>query len=147
MIYIWFGIFIATLLVEIAVPSLVSIWFSAGSLVSLLLAVFLGDSLIWLQILAFVITSIGTILLLRPSIKKRQNLSSLKTNIDSIVGSKGICVDTINALNHGSVKINTTIWNASLSNEDDKEIEKGAIITVLDIKGNTLIVKKENNNE
>lgn len=147
MIYIWLGIFIATLLVEIAVPSLVSIWFSAGSLVSLLLAVFLGDSLIWLQILAFVITSIGTILLLRPSIKKRQNLSSLKTNIDSIVGSKGICVDTINALNHGSVKINTTIWNASLSNEDDKEIEKGAIITVLDIKGNTLIVKKENNNE
>lgn len=147
MIYIWLGIFIATLLVEIAVPSLVSIWFSAGSLVSLLLAVFLGDSLIWLQILAFVITSIGTILLLRPSIKKRQNLSSLKTNVDSIVGSKGICVDTINALNHGSVKINTTIWNASLSNEDDKEIEKGAIITVLDIKGNTLIVKKENNNE
>lgn len=147
MIYIWLGIFIVTLLVEIAVPSLVSIWFSAGSLVSLLLAVFLGDSLIWLQILAFVITSIGTILLLRPSIKKRQNLSSLKTNIDSIVGSKGICVDTINALNHGSVKINTTIWNASLSNEDDKEIEKGAIITVLDIKGNTLIVKKENNNE
>lgn len=147
MIYIWLGIFIATLLVEIAVPSLVSIWFSAGSLVSLLLAAFLGDSLIWLQILAFVITSIGTILLLRPSIKKRQNLSSLKTNIDSIVGSKGICVDTINALNHGSVKINTTIWNASLSNEDDKEIEKGAIITVLDIKGNTLIVKKENNNE
>ena len=51
MLWVWLGIFIVSLVIEILIPGLVSLWFSVGSLASLILAIFLGDTLIWLQIM------------------------------------------------------------------------------------------------
>ena len=55
---IWLGLMVAFLIVEAACPiHLVSVWFAAGSLVALIVALFGGE--IWLQGVVFLVVSAG----------------------------------------------------------------------------------------
>ena len=141
MIYIWLGLFILTLAIEIAVPALVSIWFSAGSLVALILAAIFGDNLIWLQILAFVIVSIAAILALRPLIFNNKK-TNYQTNVDSIVGKIGSVQTEVPRYGQGTVKLAGLVWSAELENETDEPIEKDTLVKVVKVDGNKLIITK-----
>ena len=139
MIYIWLFIFFATLIIEIVVPGLVSIWFSIGSLPPLFLAFFVKNDLIWLQILLFVLTSALTLFLLRPlALKRRPN--ELKSNVDSLLGEVGIVEDNIEPLNNGTVKVHGLIWTAEVGLEDEP-ISKGEKVLIKEVNGNKLKVE------
>lgn len=132
----WLAIFAITFATEIFTLSLVSIWFSAGALMAILLKslgiVFLG------QIVGFIITSILTFLLFRPALMKHIKSPKIKTNMDRNIGKTGEVIKEINPLNFGQVKINGQIWTAK--SKDEVSIEVGTIIEVVDIEGVKLIV-------
>ncbi|WRK52339.1 hypothetical protein SD457_18300 [Coprobacillaceae bacterium CR2/5/TPMF4] len=67
MIPIWLGITIVAAIIEILTTDLVSIWFAAGGIVSLI-ACLLGASQT-IQIVLFAIVSIFTIIIVRPIAK------------------------------------------------------------------------------
>ena len=141
MVFVWLGLFIVTLFVEIAVPALVSIWFAAGSFAALILAAFLGDQLIWLQILVFIIVSISTIILLRPLVfKNRKN--EIRTNVDSLVGKIGTVDEAIRRFYPGTVKIQGLTWAAQVDDSFEDVLEKDTLVKVEEVNGNKLKVIK-----
>jgi membrane protein implicated in regulation of membrane protease activity len=61
-----------------------------------------------------------------------------KTNVDALIGKKGIVLKDINKSYNGLVKVGNEQWRAIA----DEEIKEGADIEVVEIKGVTLTVKK-----
>ena len=141
LIFLWLGIIILTIVLEATSYDLISIWFSAGALVSMILAIIDAATKLeidWVvQVLVFVIVSLILILSLRPVTKKYLKRIDVKTNIDTIVGKHGIVVDAIESGERGTVKVDGVIWTA-ISNDDVLSDEK---VEVLAIEGNKLIVK------
>ena len=140
MLYIWLGLFIVTLAVEIAVPGLVSLWFSVGSLASLIISIFLGDTLIWLQILVFVVVSVASIFALRPLFLKNK-VPDIKTNSESLVGEIGFATQDIEPYKVGAAKLKGLEWSAELVSADSEAIKAGEKVIVKNITGNKLIVE------
>ncbi len=140
MIYLWLFIFFVTIVVEIVVPGLVSIWFSIGSIPPLFLAFFVKNNVIWLQVLLFIACSIGAIIVLRPLVLKRRP-NELKTNVDSLIDKVGIVNEDIEPLACGSVKINGLYWTAEIG-LDDEPIKKGEKVVIKAVNGNKLKVIK-----
>lgn len=142
MLYVWLIIFIAALITEAVVPALVSIWFAAGALASLIMAIFLGDTLIWLQVIVFILVSVATIFAIRPLIMRNKNGKDLRSNVDSLIGQVGFVESPIKEFAIGSIKLNGLIWSAELAKGEEDITEIGSLVQVTEVKGNKLIVKK-----
>ena len=109
---IWFVIMAVFLIVEAACPfHLVSIWFAAGALVSMIISMLGGE--LWLQIIAFCIVSGALLAGLWPFIRKFLNPHLTATNVDAVIGTEGIVtadIDNLNAV--GQVKLGGMEWTA-----------------------------------
>jgi membrane protein implicated in regulation of membrane protease activity len=140
MIFIWLGIFVIALIVEICTTDIVSVWFCGASLISLILAAIPGVPF-WVEIIVFVVLSITLLIALRPLVKKYFSKNNFKTNVDEMIGRKALVIKSISEMERGEVKINGVIWTAEAVNPSEK-IEKDDIVKILSIDGNKLIVKK-----
>lgn len=114
-IIVWLGLMIVFLIVEASCPiHLVSIWFAVGSLAAVLASV-LGAAL-WLQITLFVVVSAGLLAMLWPLTKKFLNPKVTATNVDSVIGSRGLVTEAIDNLSAcGHVKLGAMEWTARSS--------------------------------
>lgn len=132
-IIIWLGLMIVFLIVEASCPiHLVSIWFAVGSLVAAVAAM-LGAE-IWLQITLFVIVAAGLLACLWPLTKKFLNPKVIATNVDSVIGSRGLVTDAIDNLSaSGQVKLGAMVWTARSSSGEP--IPVGAKVQVDRIEG------------
>lgn len=130
---IWFCLMAGFLIVEgVCAIHLVSIWFAAGSLVAMI-ASLLGAP-VWLQILLFLVVSGALLAMLWPFIKKFLNPKLEKTNIDAIVGSKGMVTAAIdNVAATGQVKLGAMEWTARSTSGEI--IPEGTLIQVDRIEG------------
>ena len=130
---IWFVIMAVFLIVEAACPfHLVSIWFAAGALVSLVISMLGGE--LWLQIIAFCIVSGALLAGLWPFIRKFLNPHLTATNVDAVIGTEGIVtadIDNLNAV--GQVKLGGMEWTARSTSGD--KISAGTRIRVDRIEG------------
>lgn len=138
MIPIWLGITIVAAIIEILTTDLVSIWFAAGGIVSLI-ACLLGASQT-IQIVLFAIVSIFTIIIVRPIAKKYLRTNIEKTNVDRVIGKHGLVTKTITADNKGEVKVMSTSWPAT--SLDNTVISEGDYCEIVAIEGVHLVVKK-----
>ncbi len=137
MISIWVVVLIITLLLEFESPQLVTIWFTVGSIVALILAAFNVHYLI--QIAAFVIVSVVLLLATRPLSKRFMAREVIKTNADSLIGKRGKIVKEVSLDQRGEVKINSVIWVCFVTK--DIKIKEGSKVIILDIEGNKLLVE------
>ena len=136
----WLIITVVFALIELATVGLVTIWFAAGSFVSMILAL-LGAG-IPIQVAVFVLVSIICIAAVRPLAAKHFNNKLTKTNIDSVIGKKLIVKTTIdNMKDSGKVELEGSIWLAR-STDDDITISEGEEVVIEKIVGNKLMVKK-----
>ena len=130
---IWFVIMAVFLIVEAACPfHLVSIWFAAGALVSMIISMLGGE--LWLQIIAFCIVSGALLAGLWPFIRKFLNPHLTATNVDAVIGTEGIVtadIDNLNAV--GQVKLGGMEWTARSTSGD--KITAGTRIRVDRIEG------------
>lgn len=139
-IYIfWFAAMIILLIVEGAVPGLVSIWFAFGALAAMISALF--DAPFWLQTVWFLVVSLASLFLTRPLVKKYVNARVQPTNADALIGKECIVTESIdNIAGEGAVKISGQVWTAR-SAVDSLKIEQGQIVKVKEIQGVKLIVE------
>jgi len=136
MVWIWLGLVIALTLIEVLTTNLVTIWYIASALISLILSFFVDSYLI--QFSVFVI--VGTILLfttrdylLKLLVKKKE-----KTNLDRVVGMTAIVTEEITKKKPGEVKVDGKKWTAIAN----KKIKVDSTVKVLEIDGVKLKVEE-----
>lgn len=137
---VWLGIFVLALVIEAFGSELVSIWFAAGALISLIVS-FIPGAAWWIELIIFSVVSVTTLLCLRPIIKRFMKRNIVHSNVDELIHKKGKMTKGCDELNHGEVKINGVTWTA-YSNNEKTPIKEGALVEVLAIDGNKLVVKE-----
>lgn len=141
---VWIVICAISLIVEVSVSGLVSIWIAASALVCIGLS-FIDGLPWWGEIIIFIGLSLLFLILTRPLVNRiMKNKKELKTNLQSLIGNKYKVVKTITKDSIGELKINGVYWDAE--SFDNQEILEGKIVEVIEIKGNKLIVKEVKNN-
>ena len=138
-VYIWLGIAVVSILVEISTAGLAAIWFAPAALLSMVLAIF--DAPVSAQIPAFIIASGLLMLLFYKKIRDNIEKKSEKTNIDALIGKEGIAEEDILPRSIGRVKVSGMSWSAYI-NADSKPISKGEVVKILAIDGVKLHVEK-----
>ena len=138
--YIWLAIMLVCLVTEAITPQLTSIWFAAGALSSLIVAL-LTPTLFWLQLALFFIVSIALLLLTRPLARKFLNSKKVPTNADRVLGQEALVTEDINNLmSRGLVTVKGACWSAR--SLDGQPISKNTLVVVRAIEGVKLIVEE-----
>ncbi len=145
MIIVWVTIFLITLIAEISTEALVSIWFTIGAIFAAALTYVPGMPW-WGEIIVFAIISLLSFLIIKPLVNKKLQRIKSNTNVDSLLGKKGMVVKKITNLDKGEVKINSVIWNA-IKRDSEEDIEKGEVVEIVAIQGNKLLVRKSSKEE
>lgn len=130
--FIWLVLMILFLAVESQTVTMVSLWFGAGALAALITALCGGE--LWLQAVIFFAVSIALLAALRPLARKYFTPKITKTNVDSVIGSRGLVtgdIDNINA--RGTVKLGAMEWTARSSSGEN--IPAGTLVQVDKIEG------------
>ena len=137
--YLWLVLMIGFVAAEAACPfHLVSVWFAIGSLVALVAAAL--DAQMWLQITLFAVVSVGLLVATLPLVKKFVIPKQAKTNVDSVIGSRGYVTEAIDNLSaSGQVKLGGMYWSAR--SEDGHSIPVGTLVQVARIEGVKVFVK------
>ena len=139
MMFFWAVLVIAAIAIEAATMGLTSIWFAGGGLVALIVAALKGP--IVLQIILFFVVSLVLLIFTRPVAVKYFNKDRVKTNSESMIGSKGIVTGEIDNLKAtGQVTVGGQEWTAR-SHAPESKIETGVIVKILAIDGVKLIVE------
>lgn len=135
MFYAWFIIAVLLGILEAITTNLVSIWFVISALISMIVSIF-TDSLI-IQIAVFVL--VGIIFMpISKKLYKKIKANNEKTNIDRIIGMKGIVTENITKDNIGEVKVDGKLWSAY----SDIDISKGEPVKILSINSVKIKVEK-----
>ena len=129
---IWLVLMVVFLMIEGASVSMVSLWFGAGALAALIVALIGGE--IWLQVLVFFTVSIVLLAALRPLARKYLTPKLSRTNIDSVIGQTGtVTADIDNISAQGQVRLASMEWTARSTSGDP--IPAGTLIRVDRIEG------------
>ena len=115
----WLILVIVLTIIEVATVNLLTIWFVISGIVALILSFFIED----VAIVSTIFAVLGIILLIttRPILKKYLPTQRERTNIDRVIGMKGIVTEEIKKNVIGEVKVDGKKWSA-ISN---KKIEVG----------------------
>ena len=139
-VILWAVALVAFLIIEGATAQLVTIWFAAGALVSLIAAVLKAP--VWLQVVLFVGVSAVTLFATWPIVKKIRNRKAENLNADRVIGQTAVVTETIdNIEGTGSVKIDGVVWTARTA--DQSRIESGKLVIIEKIEGVKVIVKEK----
>lgn len=128
----WLIAMIIFIVAEASTVTLVSIWFAAGSLAAIVVAL-LGGS-VTVQVTVFLVVAIVLLASLRGIVRKHFNPRLVRTNVDSMVGSVGVVtvpVNNVAAL--GRVTIAGMEWSARST--DNSPLPEGALIRVDRVEG------------
>ena len=137
---IWLIAMIVLLIVEAAVPGLISIWFALGALAALIAAILHAP--MWLQLAWFFVVSVAALALTRPLARKYVNSRVKPTNADMILGRECVVTEEIdNIRGTGAVTVGGKIWTARMEN-DGETADVGEVLKTLRIEGVKLIVSK-----
>ena len=134
--FFWLAIIILLGVIELMTVNLVTIWFIASALVTLVLSLFNVPFII--QFAVFVILGIILLLTTRKTLQKKVDSFKVKTNLDRVVDKEGIVTEKITKHNSGEVKVDGKRWTAIA----DKTIQEGKIVKIVEIEGVKLIVEE-----
>lgn len=134
--WMWLGIFLGALLLELSTTHLVSIWISLAAVPTYILSLLDVNPVI--QIVVFLVVATLLLLFTRPLVVSYFKTNEIKTNVDSVIGQKAICIERISSNTVGAVQLKTRVWSA-ISEED---IEVNDEVKILDVEGVKLIVQK-----
>ena len=129
---IWLVLVVVFLIAEALTVSMISLWFAAGAVVALLLS--LLHIKIWLQVVLFFLVSGVLLACLRPMVKRHFTPKLTPTNVDAIVGTRGVVTAEVdNVCAAGQVKLNGMDWSARST--DGSIIPAGTMVKVDRIEG------------
>lgn len=133
--YLWLLVIIVLSIIEASTANLVCIWYIVSAILTLIASLFIDNALI--QFAIFVL--IGTILLLSTkNLIKNKLVSKEKTNLDRIIGARGVVTEDIEDLVIGEVLVDGKKWSAI----SDSPIKKGEKVKIVKIEGVKLVVER-----
>lgn len=134
--FMWLIIILFLGFVEAITVNLVTIWFVISGIVSLVLSFFIDDFII--QFSVFVILGILLLITTRSWLNKVFKINKYKTNLDRVIGMRGIVTEKITKNSPGEVKVDGKRWMAV----SDKTINVDNDVKILEIDGVKLKVEK-----
>lgn len=135
MFYIWLTIAVVLAIIEMSTVNLVSIWFIISSIFAMIISL-LTDNIV-IQVAIFVLGGTLLLILTKDAIKKILPVKT-KTNIDRIIGMKGIVTEKITKKTPGEVKVDGKRWTAIA----DETINTDETVEILEINSTKLKVKR-----
>ena len=139
-VWLWIGLIVLSIVIEVLTEQLISIWFIPGALVAAILSLCTVD-ILW-QAFGFVLISVIFVPLGKILLGKHRSSDDTRTNIDAIIGEKCVVSERIdNFAGCGLVRIKGQFWSARGVNETDT-FEVGEVLSVVAIEGVKLICKK-----
>lgn len=136
---IWVAAMVLFGILEAVTVGLTSIWFVAGSLAGLIAAMCSGP--IWLQLVVFVVVSIGALIAARPLVVKYVNRTATATNADRVLGSTARVTEKVdNTVPSGAVYVDGKTWTAR--SEDDSVIAVNTLVRIKRMEGVRLFVEE-----
>ena len=123
---------------EALTVGLVTIWFAGGAVVALIAAL-LGAG-IPVQIVLFLLVSIGLLVTTRKIFVNKLQTGKTKTNVDALVGEEAKVLTAIKPFEPGSVKLKGQEWTA-VAKDDTLTIASGDVVKVVAIEGVKAVVK------
>ncbi len=140
MLFVWLGVIIVTLVIEIITQGLTTIWFSIGAAVAAIVNNWAPP--LWVQIAVFCVVSIVFMLLARPFAQRMMRNTITPTNIDQLLQEEGIVIETIdNEKQIGHIRLRDVEWIAR--SEDGSVINEGETVLIKKIEGVKLTVVKK----
>lgn len=136
--WIWLGILVLSIIIELVTAELVSIWIAGAALVTLISSIFIPEKLGWIGIIIFTVLSVVLVFATRPVMKRFLEKNRRKTNVDAIVGKKVFLIKAITKSEGGEVKISGVTWTAVTF--DGTTLDEGTSVIIDSIEGNKLIV-------
>ena len=128
----WLIAMVVFILAEAATVTLVSIWFAAGALVAVVVALLGGG--VSLQVTLFLAVSIALLACMRNLVRKHFTPHLVRTNVDSVIGSMGVVTTPVNNIAAlGKVEINGMEWSARSTT--GSPLMEGAQVKVDKIEG------------
>ena len=134
--FMWLIIILFLGFIEAITVNLVTIWFVISGIVSLILSFFINDFII--QFSVFVILGILLLITTRSWLNKVFKINKNKTNLDRVIGMRGIVTEKITKNSPGEVKVDGKRWMAV----SDKTINVDNDVKILEIDGVKLKVEK-----
>jgi len=139
-VLVWLVAVIIFLGVELSTVTLTSIWFAAGALAAMLVAMFNGNLIV--QIIAFLIVAFGLLYATKPWAKKFIDTKKVSTNADRAIGQEVRVLERVSNLDQtGRAIVNGMEWTVR-TEDDNIVIEQGELVRVLRITGVKLIVER-----
>lgn len=136
----WLILLLLLVAIEVATLGLTTIWFAGGALIAVIAAAL--NAPLFLQIALFLAVSVVLLVFTRPVAVRYFNKDRTKTNVESLVGQKGIVVKEVNNLEGtGQVSLNGMEWSAR-SIDGKGPIPEGAVVVVREIRGVKLMVQE-----
>lgn len=141
----WVAFGMVLVMLEIVVPSFTIIWFGLGAIIVSGLLFISPEASFSLQLLCWTLTSslltVGWFLVLQPHMKDRTKAGSL----EALLGQSGQVITPP----HADARRGLLRFSTPLVGEDEwqficeESVSSGDRVTVTDVSGNTLIVKKK----
>ncbi len=136
MLYFWVSMIILLTIIEVCSINLTTIWFVASALVALIVSMFCDS--VFIQVGIFVVLGVLLLITTKPILKKFMNVEKVKTNLDRVIGMKGVVTEKIMPLKYGEVKVDGKKWTAF----SDEELNEDDVVKILSIDGVKLKVQK-----
>lgn len=131
----WLVAAIILLIVEVFTTTFFIIWVAIAAFIAGIFAFFSPQ---WVPWVVFVVASVFLLWITRPLVKKLHERLPFRTNVDALVGTTGIVIETIDPVaNTGRVRLGSDEWRARA----DQIVEVGSRVKVTDISGATLSVE------
>lgn len=144
----WLAAAMVLIMLELVVPSFTIVWFGLGALIVALLMWMSPDIALSTQLFTWAIASIiftaCWFLLIRP---KMEDKTKAGISLEAVLGESGLVVRVPVEQKRGTVKFTTPLlgaeeWQFICENQ----VSIGDRVTVIDISGNTLVVKSNKEN-
>ena len=141
--WIWVAIVVITIVWELSTFDLNCIWFTIAATIALVLSFFPDVFSPVIQIAVFAVTSLVLFFTLKKWTQKAMTVPDTHLNADALVGKEVTVEEKVEAGKNGTTKVNGVVW--SIMFEDKNETaEVGETVVIVEIKGNRLLVKKDN---
>ncbi len=137
----WVALMVVFVILESITLDLTSIWFAIGSLVATILALIIPEQIL-IQAFAMLVVSLTCILFVKKIAKEKLAVGQHETNVNAMVGKRGVVTKQIQEFEFGEVKLDGVYWTATFAKDQSKEtITEGSIVEVVEIGGAKVFIK------
>lgn len=137
MLYFWLIVVVSLTVIEASTINLVTIWFIASGLITMVVSLFTESILI--QATVFVVVGVILLLTTKKYLIGFLNVKKQNTNADRVVGMSGEVTQDITKIKSGEVYVDGKKWTAV----SEKEIKIGSVVKITNIEGVKLRVEEE----